>query len=876
MTAGNEIKKVLIFDDDRDYRKLVRAYLAKSLPAAELVEYDPVANGAPGEDFDWAGYDVMVLDYYLCIYGTTGLDILQKNRKKPGFPATIMLTGAGDQEVAMRALDFGVYEYLRKEKLTKEELLNSINNAFRKHHEKLIEQKEQERINNAFDKALFYRQLEHPTDAAINDKQPVLLLIEIDNPDALTTEHGLIVQDNLLRQTARQCFEKFSSTDSNPCITRLGDSSLGVLIDFPGTMESLENILRELCGYFSGNSDLSGDKIVSGVANIGALILDREGKTVSSLIELTGQARDIARQTPGNSWHIFTLSEILESENKRQQEEEQRRREEEERIRSEAERLRREEEEQRRKREERLRQVELEKQRREEEERIRSEAERLRREEEEQRRKEAEKQKRKMEEEERLRHVEQEQRRREEEERIGSEAERLRQEEEQKRIETAEQMHKARLERQQRVQDERQKALIKEQQRQKAEQEKRIAEKKEQQHLIAEQKRKTEQERLRLAELERLRQEEQRRQEEKRHKEEEERLRQAELERQRREEEEKIDAEEERLRLAEPERQRQKELSIQKEKQANIDILAFPLEIETYPEESEKPDSKTESAIEITEVSKEEAAGSEAELDESSLNLKRAFNDNRIIQTFQPMVAMFSPESGVASTIYKIDIQLVDMAGTVKSAREINRQNTSLSLQQDIDRWMLREIIGGVVRSKNFRSGKIYLLAISEAWLTDTTLFAWLKKLLTGVENIKPGKLIALEIPAGLLLTHKKRALALIRILKNSHDFRIALGSINTLEELTSLSGLLDFNLLTIRYKLTEEIRNNPGYNGDINFLQTLKSHGTRVIIDGIEDSTMLTDAISLGADYVMGIFIGEPQSSLAGTGNVESFDISY
>ena len=811
MTAGNEIKKVLIFDDDRDYRKLVRAYLAKSLPAAELVEYDPVANGAPGEDFNWAGYDVMVLDYYLCIYGTTGLDILQKNRKKPGFPATIMLTGAGDQEVAMRALDFGVYEYLRKEKLTKEELLNSINNAFRKHHEKLIEQKEQERINNAFDKALFYRQLEHPTDAAINDKQPVLLLIEIDNPDALTTEHGLIVQDNLLRQTARQCFEKFSSTDSNPCITRLGDSSLGVLIDFPGTMESLENILRELCGYFSGNSDLSGDKIVSGVANIGALILDREGKTVSSLIELTGQARDIARQTPGNSWHIFTLSEILESENKRQQEEEQRRKEEEERIGSEAERLRQEEEEQRRKEEERLRQVELEKQRSEDEERIRSEAERLRR------------------------------------------------EEEDKRIETAEQMHKTRLERQQRVQDERQKALIKEQQR-----------------LIAERKRKAEQERMRVAELERLRQEEQRRLEEKRHKEEEERLRQAELERQRREEEERIDAEEERLRLAEPERQRQKELSIQKEKQANIDILAFPLEIETYPEESEKPDSKTESAIEITEVSKEEAAGPEAELDESSLNLKRAFNDNRIIQTFQPVVAMFSPESGVASTIYKIDIQLVDMAGTVKSAREINRQNTSLSLQQDIDRWMLREIIGGVVRSKNFRSGKIYLLAISEAWLTDTTLFAWLKKLLTGVENIKPGKLIALEIPAGLLLTHKKRALALIRILKNSHGFRIALGSINTLEELTSLSGLLDFNLLTIRYKLTEEIRNNPGYNGDINFLQTLKSHGTRVIIDGIEDSTMLTDAISLGADYVMGIFIGEPQSSLAGTGNVESFDISY
>jgi hypothetical protein len=38
----------------------------------------------------------------------------------------------------------------------------------------------------------------------------------------------------------------------------------------------------------------------------------------------------------------------------------------------------------------------------------------------------------------------------------------------------------------------------------------------------------------------------------------------------------------------------------------------------------------------------------------------------------------------------------------------------------------------------------------------------------------------------------------------------------------------------------------------------------------------MLTEAISLGADYVMGNFIGEPQSNQAGTGNVETFDISY
>ena len=62
--------------------------------------------------------------------------------------------------------------------------------------------------------------------------------------------------------------------------------------------------------------------------------------------------------------------------------------------------------------------------------------------------------------------------------------------------------------------------------------------------------------------------------------------------------------------------------------------------------------------------------------------------------------------------------------------------------------------------------------------------------------------------------------------------------------------------------------------SADTSILHTLKGEGVHIIIDGIQDATMLTEAISLGAEYVMGNFIGEPQSSLAG--NVQTFDICY
>jgi EAL domain-containing protein (putative c-di-GMP-specific phosphodiesterase class I) len=53
-----------------------------------------------------------------------------------------------------------------------------------------------------------------------------------------------------------------------------------------------------------------------------------------------------------------------------------------------------------------------------------------------------------------------------------------------------------------------------------------------------------------------------------------------------------------------------------------------------------------------------------------------------------------------------------------------------------------------------------------------------------------------------------------------------------------------------------------------------IKSNGTRFIADDIEDSTALTDAISMGTEYAMGNFIGEPTTQLDDVTNIETFEI--
>lgn len=120
--SDSNLEKILIIDDNSDYRKLIKTFISKLLPNVEVIEYDPVFEGVPDENFDWSEIDVLLLDYHLSIVGTTGLDILHKHHKKPEFPATIMLTGEGTEEIAIRALKSGIYEYQPKQSLTKDKL----------------------------------------------------------------------------------------------------------------------------------------------------------------------------------------------------------------------------------------------------------------------------------------------------------------------------------------------------------------------------------------------------------------------------------------------------------------------------------------------------------------------------------------------------------------------------------------------------------------------------------------------------------------------------------------------------------------------------------------------------------------------------------
>ena len=153
MGKDQTLRHILILDDDADYRNLLVRYLGDLLPGVELTECDPVAQGVPGQDFNWSPYDVMLLDYNLSLHSVTGLEILKTHGSNPAFPATIMLTGAGNEDIAIMAMKSGIYDYLRKHKLHKEQLKESILDAHARHIATLRQRETANEMRKAASKA---------------------------------------------------------------------------------------------------------------------------------------------------------------------------------------------------------------------------------------------------------------------------------------------------------------------------------------------------------------------------------------------------------------------------------------------------------------------------------------------------------------------------------------------------------------------------------------------------------------------------------------------------------------------------------------------------------------------------------------------------
>jgi diguanylate cyclase (GGDEF)-like protein len=128
--------RILIAEDDEDdlllFRELIFEwgdwdyYTRRNSKVTVTVDCAPTREDIVQKLAD-TDYDLLFLDYRLG--ESNGLDILKDIRKNEYTLPVIMLTGQGDQEVAVQAMKAGVTDYLVKSSLTPESLFKTIRHA---------------------------------------------------------------------------------------------------------------------------------------------------------------------------------------------------------------------------------------------------------------------------------------------------------------------------------------------------------------------------------------------------------------------------------------------------------------------------------------------------------------------------------------------------------------------------------------------------------------------------------------------------------------------------------------------------------------------------------------------------------------------------
>ena len=129
--------KILIVDDDIDFRGLATTHLRRHFPKVNVSEYDPEVLGLPRSDFPWADFDVVILDHELRAEHT-GLDWLRRYATLPGAPAVIFATGSDSASVAAEAMKLGAADFLSKQEMTATRLGEMVNTVIATHRARAV------------------------------------------------------------------------------------------------------------------------------------------------------------------------------------------------------------------------------------------------------------------------------------------------------------------------------------------------------------------------------------------------------------------------------------------------------------------------------------------------------------------------------------------------------------------------------------------------------------------------------------------------------------------------------------------------------------------------------------------------------------------
>ena len=117
--------RILIIDAYDAHRNVLVGFLNHIRPDVEVHQLDPSRAGRPQADFDWAGYELVIMDSRFC--DENGVEWLEEyGSTVENFPQVMFLSSQNNVDIAVKAMKLGAKDFLLKKNIQQDRLKQAI------------------------------------------------------------------------------------------------------------------------------------------------------------------------------------------------------------------------------------------------------------------------------------------------------------------------------------------------------------------------------------------------------------------------------------------------------------------------------------------------------------------------------------------------------------------------------------------------------------------------------------------------------------------------------------------------------------------------------------------------------------------------------
>ena len=259
-------------------------------------------------------YDVFLIDYNLG--GKTGLDLISESIEMNRNTPVIILTGMDSRDVDIMAMQKGVSDYLRKEKIDSESLERSIRYAIDKKRteNQILFLAYYDQITSLPNRVFFKEQLNYALAHAIRyGRIMAVLFLDIDNFKLVNDSLGHHVGDLLLVQVAKRlysCIRKSDIIARNELktlidtVARLGGDEFTISLTEINTYDNASMVAERIIQSLNQPFLIEGHEIYSG-ASIGISLYPADSDDASLLLKFADNAMYHAKKKGKNRFQYY-------------------------------------------------------------------------------------------------------------------------------------------------------------------------------------------------------------------------------------------------------------------------------------------------------------------------------------------------------------------------------------------------------------------------------------------------------------------------------------------------------------------------------------------------------------------------------------------